>query len=55
MLQAKERAPTPSPSTIFTFGLSIHSIKELGGVNNHKNVSIENGEKNTCKISCERM
>jgi hypothetical protein len=55
VLQAKEHALTPSPSTIFTFGLAIQSIKELGGINNHKNVSIENGEKNTCKIFCERM
>jgi hypothetical protein len=25
------RAPTPSPSTIFIFGLAVESIKELGG------------------------
>jgi hypothetical protein len=31
MLQAKERAPTPSPSAIFTCRLVIESIKELGG------------------------
>jgi hypothetical protein len=30
VLQAKERAPTP-PFVIFTFGLAIESIKELGG------------------------
>jgi len=32
MLQAKEHAPTPSPSIIFTFGFTVESIKELGGV-----------------------
>jgi hypothetical protein len=31
MLRAKERAPTPSPSNVFTFGLAIESIEELGG------------------------
>jgi hypothetical protein len=31
MLQARERTPTPSPSNVFTFGLAIESIKELGG------------------------
>jgi hypothetical protein len=31
VLQAKERAPTPSPSAIVTFGLAIESIKELRG------------------------
>jgi hypothetical protein len=30
MLQAKERTPTP-PSVVFTFGLIVESIKELGG------------------------
>jgi hypothetical protein len=30
MLQVRERAPTPSPSTIFTFEFVIESIKELG-------------------------
>jgi hypothetical protein len=32
MLQAKEHAPTPSPSIVFIFGLVVESIKELGGV-----------------------
>jgi hypothetical protein len=32
VLRANERAPTPSPSVVFTFGLLIESIKELGGV-----------------------
>jgi hypothetical protein len=32
MLQAKAHAPTPSPFNIFTFGLTVDSIKELGGV-----------------------
>jgi hypothetical protein len=31
MLQAKKHAPTPSPSIVFTFGLVVESIKELGG------------------------
>jgi hypothetical protein len=30
VLRAKEHAPTPSPSVVFTFGLFIKSIKELG-------------------------
>jgi hypothetical protein len=28
---SREHAPTPSPSVVFTFGLTIESIKELGG------------------------
>jgi hypothetical protein len=32
MLQAREQAPTPSPSIVFTFRLVVESIKELGGV-----------------------
>jgi hypothetical protein len=31
MLQAKEHTPTPSPSVVFTFGIIVESIKELGG------------------------
>jgi hypothetical protein len=31
MLRAKECALTPSPSIVFTIGLAIESIKELGG------------------------
>jgi hypothetical protein len=31
MLRTKERAPTPSPFVVFTFGLVIEFIKELGG------------------------
>ncbi len=31
MLRARERAPIPSPSVIFTFRFTIESIKELGG------------------------
>jgi hypothetical protein len=30
MLQARELAPTP-PFVVFTFGLIVESIKELGG------------------------
>jgi hypothetical protein len=30
MLRVKERAPTPSPSVVFTFGFVVESIKELG-------------------------
>jgi hypothetical protein len=32
MLQAKECAPTPNPSVVFTFGFTIEFIKEFGGV-----------------------
>jgi hypothetical protein len=32
MMRARERAPTPSPSVVFTFGLTIESIKKLEGV-----------------------
>jgi hypothetical protein len=31
VLQIKECAPILSPSIVFTFGLTIESIKELGG------------------------
>jgi hypothetical protein len=31
VLQAKEHAPTLSPSVVFNFGLAVKSIKELGG------------------------
>jgi hypothetical protein len=31
VLRAKERAQTPSPFVVFTFGLIVESIKELGG------------------------
>jgi hypothetical protein len=32
VLWIKERTPTPFPSDVFTFGLTVESIKELGGV-----------------------
>jgi hypothetical protein len=32
MLQAKERAPTPYPSIVFTFRLVVESTKEFWGV-----------------------
>ncbi len=32
VLQTKKCDPTPSPSVVFTFRLTIESIKELGGV-----------------------
>jgi hypothetical protein len=32
VLQAKERAPTPSPFAVYTFGSAVESIKELWGV-----------------------
>jgi len=35
VLRAKEHTPTPSPSVVFTFGLAIESIKELGGASVH--------------------
>jgi hypothetical protein len=31
MLRAKEHAPTPCPSTIFTFKLVVDFTKEFGG------------------------
>jgi hypothetical protein len=31
VLQARECAPTPSPSVVFIFRLTVESIKELGG------------------------
>jgi hypothetical protein len=34
VLWATERAPTLSPSIVFTFGLVVESIKELGGASN---------------------
>jgi hypothetical protein len=36
VLRAKECAPTHSFSVVFTFGLTIESIKELGGASNLK-------------------
>jgi hypothetical protein len=35
VLQTKERAPTPSPSVVFTFGFTIESIKESRGASTH--------------------
>jgi len=31
VLRAREHAPIPSPFVVFTFGLIVESIKELGG------------------------
>jgi hypothetical protein len=31
VLQARERASIPSPFVVFIFGLTVESIKELGG------------------------
>jgi hypothetical protein len=31
MLRTRERTPTLFPSVVFTFGLIVESIKELGG------------------------
>jgi hypothetical protein len=31
VLRAKEHAPIPYPSVVFTFGLAVGSIKEFGG------------------------
>jgi len=31
VLRIRERTPIPSPFVVFTFGLAIESIKELGG------------------------
>jgi hypothetical protein len=38
VLRARERAPTPSPSAIFNFGLIAKSIKELEGASCDVNV-----------------
>jgi hypothetical protein len=43
MLQAKERDPTPSLSTIFTFGLTMSPSRSLG-------VHLKNGPLNRYKI-----
>jgi hypothetical protein len=32
VLQTRDRAPTPSPFNVFTFGLAIESIKEFEGM-----------------------
>jgi hypothetical protein len=37
VLRTTERAPTPSPSNVFTFGLAIKSVKELGGASHSHN------------------
>jgi hypothetical protein len=36
MLRARERTPTPYPSIVFTFKLTIESIRELGGASTCK-------------------
>jgi hypothetical protein len=41
VLQARECAPTPSLSAVFTFGLAVKSIKELGGVSHGVRALIE--------------
>jgi hypothetical protein len=46
MLQAGERTPTPFPSTVFTFGLAVESIKELGGASSMK--MMKHPTKRTC-------
>jgi hypothetical protein len=38
VLQARERAPTPSLYVVFTFELAIESINELGGVSTLYNI-----------------
>jgi hypothetical protein len=37
VLRAREHAPTPSPSVVFTFGFAVESIKELGGASLFQN------------------
>jgi hypothetical protein len=44
VVRAKERAPTPSPSDLFTFELTNESIKELGGASEDDN-NVEGKEK----------
>jgi len=56
VLRAKERAPTPYPSTIFTFRLAIETTKKFGGasiIDNHvllvqKNLCILKAIGKTC-------
>jgi hypothetical protein len=39
VLRAREHAPTPSIFIVFTFGLVIESIKELGGASLQINIT----------------
>jgi hypothetical protein len=41
VLRTRERAPTPFPSVVLTFGLVIKSIKELGGVSHGIRAMVE--------------
>jgi hypothetical protein len=50
MLRAKKHAPTPSPSIVFTFGLLVESIKELGGA--LSNVSCMEANQNYSHTNC---
>jgi hypothetical protein len=49
VLQAKERAPTPSPSVVFTFGLVVRPSKSLGVCQTYSNEEEENTESTTLK------
>jgi hypothetical protein len=40
VLSNNERAPTPSPSVVFNFGLIVESIKEFGGVSFYVNYNL---------------
>ncbi len=53
MLWSKECAPSPSPFVVFTFGLAVESIKELGGTSPVRRKKHEN---NSCASfsSCMR-
>jgi hypothetical protein len=42
VLRARERAPTPSLFTVFTFGLEVESIKEFEGVS-HAHLGLKDG------------
>jgi hypothetical protein len=35
VLRTRERAPTPFPSVVFTFGFVVESIKEFEGASSH--------------------
>jgi hypothetical protein len=39
MMQAKECAPTPYPSIVFTFGFAVEFIKEFRGASYTRNVN----------------
>ncbi len=41
VLRAREHAPTPYPFIVFTFGLAVKSIQELGGASHGIRVLVD--------------